>query len=476
MWKNRTLINAVAIYSGEALCRLTTFAVAFIVARRFSADTLGQYGYAVALASVFVLLPDMGLHLLVTRDVAADHRALPTAFWDLHELKIILVGLVVAAALAFGTLAIHDEGRRWIFYVLTIRALIQTFSSGCMAFFKALERMHFIALQQLANGAITVLGLVLCWHIKAGLYVTVSSLLVGQLVEVLLGWWFVYQHFNVGPIYGWNPNRLRTMFIAAVPIGVTTVLQAFAVRIDVLILGAFAANAEVGQFQPAALLIVVTFLATSLLMTVFFPKLVRHFRNHASTRTQFIESFIGSGLLLATCASVIVWIAAPFVIEEFFGHPMVEAARLLRILAPALPFVFVNTSMFYVFLAANRRHEYLMTLALTTGVSALLGLLLVPGMGAAGVALADLARELCASLVYFYLLHRESRIPSLSPALLKLFPGAAALALATCLLTGFEGNSQAWALTWSLTMFCGDLLLMGAPRREQLMLLAEEDL
>src|SRR5512146_247802 len=124
--------NAVAIYGGEALCRSATLMTALIVARRFSPAALGQYGYAVAIVSVFVLLPDLGLHLLVTREVAAEPCSLPEAFWNLHWLKLILVGVVVAAGLGFGLVAIHDEGRRWLFYILAVRALLQSFSLGCM--------------------------------------------------------------------------------------------------------------------------------------------------------------------------------------------------------------------------------------------------------------------------------------------------------------------------------------------------------
>ncbi len=474
--KSRIFINTAAIYAGEGLCRLTTFVVALIVARRFSAEALGQYGYAVALASVFVLLPDMGLHLLVTRQVAGDPQSLPRAFWDLHWLKIVLVGFIAVGGLIFGALALHDSGRRGLFYILAIRALLQTFSLASMSFFKARERMHFVALQQLANGAVTVSGLILCLFLKAGLYTTVSALLAGQLVELILGWWFILRHFNPGPVRAWDRGRMSTMFIAAIPIGIAAIMQAFGVRLDVLILGAFSSNEELGQFQTAALLVVVSFLATSLLMTVIFPKLVRLLRNPTLTGTAYLESVLKHGVLLATCASIVVWVAAPTLVSGIFGQSFLPASRFLRILAPVLPFVFINTSMFYVFLAADRRREYLATLAFTISLSAALGIVLAPRLGGTGVALADLIREVTASMIYLYLLHRESHIPLLGPALFKIVPGTACVALVTFLLPSVGGNSQVWAVMWSLAMLGGILLLAGTPRREQLILLAKEDL
>ncbi|HLY59165.1 MAG TPA: flippase [Terriglobia bacterium] len=476
IFKNRVFINTIAIYTGEGLCRITTFVVALLVARRFSAEAFGQYGYAVALASVFVLLPDMGLHLMVTRDVAGDHNSLPRTFWNLFWLKTALVGIVALGGLIFGALALNDHGRRALFYILAIRALVQTFSLASTSFFKAMERMQFIALMQLANVTVTVLGLVVCVFLKAGLYTTVSTLLAGQVVELLLGWRFMVRHFNPGPIRKWKSGQISTMLITAIPVGLAAILQAFGVRLDVFILGVFSSNRELGQFQAAALLIVVSFLATSLLMTALFPKLARLLRHPTLAGTAFLESVLKHGIMLATSASIVVWIAAPGLVPWVFGQSFLPAAQFLRILAPVIPFVFVNTCMLYIFLAADRRGEYLATLALTTAIGALLLLVLAPRMGGSGAALADLLREVLASAIYLYLLHAESRVPSLGPAFLKIVPGAAIAALAAFLWLSAKGNSEVWAVIWSTAMLGGIFLFAGTPRREQLVLLAKEDL
>jgi len=459
---NKTVFrNAAAIYGGEALCRSATLVTALIIARRFSPAALGQYGYAVAIGSVFVLLPDLGLHLLVTREVAAESRSLPEAFWNLHWLKLILVGVVTAAGLGFGLLAIHDEGRRWLFYILAVRAMLQSFSMGCMAIFKAMERMHFVTLLQLANGIVTVAVLAACVFMKAGLYVTVSSLLWGQAVEVLLGWWITYCYFNPGPMHTWNTHELLIMFITAVPIGLTALLQAFGLRIDILILGIYSANEQLGQFQAAAMILIAGFIATSLLMTVLFPKLVRTLRNTTSAGAAYLESLIKHGTLAATFASIVVWIAAPSLVQLFFGQNFNLAVSIMRILAPILPFVFINTSMFFVFIALNRRQAYLATLAATAGLGIGLSFLMAPRFGGVGVALADLIREVVGSVIFVYILDRDAQVPVLGPALLKIFLSTAAFVFVAALVVGVAGNLHLWAVMGSLIMFGEMLLLTG---------------
>jgi len=90
-------------------------------------------------------VPDLGLHLLVTRELAADPGRLRAVFWSIHWLKFVLVGGVVVIALLYGEAGIPDEGRRLLFYLLVIRAIFQTFSQAYMAIFKAFERMQYVA-------------------------------------------------------------------------------------------------------------------------------------------------------------------------------------------------------------------------------------------------------------------------------------------------------------------------------------------
>jgi O-antigen/teichoic acid export membrane protein len=474
--KKTVLRNAAAIYGGEALSRSVTLVTALIVARRFSPAALGQYGYAVAIVSVFVLLPDLGLHLVVTREVAAEHGSLPEAFWNLHWLKLILAGLVSIAGVSFGLLALHEAGQRWMFFLLAGRALLQSFSMGCMAIFKAMERMHFVTLLQFGNGIVTGAGLTACVILKAGLYTTVSALLWGQIVETVLGGWMIYWYFNPGPARAWDSRRLFIMFITAVPIGLTALLQAFGLRLDILILGFYSVNEQLGQFQAASIIVIAGFIVTSLLMTVLFPKLVRVLQNSASAGAVYLESLIKHGTLAATFVSILVWIAAPNLVMLFFGQNLRPAVSIMRILAPILPFVFINTTMFFVFVALNRRRAYLATLAATVGLGIGLSFFMAPRLGGAGVGLADLIREGVGSVIYVYILGRGARVPVLGVALLKIFLSTGAFVFVAALVAGVAGNLHLWAVMGSLIMFGEMLLLTGIPRREQITLLANEDL
>src|SRR5207247_8906370 len=62
VFPRRILINSASIFAGEAIVRFAIFPMAVVIARRFGSAALGEYGYALALASVLLVLPDLGLH------------------------------------------------------------------------------------------------------------------------------------------------------------------------------------------------------------------------------------------------------------------------------------------------------------------------------------------------------------------------------------------------------------------------------
>src|SRR5881397_3233341 len=114
----RLLVNSASIFVGEAIARLATFLMAVVIARRYGSAALGDYGYALALASVLLVVPDLGLHLFAVRELSTDKRRLQTIFWNVHWLKFLLAAFVVVFALIFGKWGIAEEARRLLFYVL----------------------------------------------------------------------------------------------------------------------------------------------------------------------------------------------------------------------------------------------------------------------------------------------------------------------------------------------------------------------
>jgi len=471
-WK--ILRNGAAIFLGEGLSRIGNFVIAVIIARQFGAAALGQYGYAVSVVSILLLLPDMGLHLSATQRVAENVGDLQRVFWNLHWIKFGLLVIVAVFAILFGEFAIHDGGRRLLFYVLTVRVLFLTFSQAYMSFYKATERMHFVTLQQAVGVTASLLALLTCYWMGAGLAGFVGALVAGQIGEASAGWWILRRHFHPGPARKGDVHLSKNMFGMAVPVGVIALLQAASLRIDVLVLGAFASNSELGHFQAAAWLLVLVFLTASLFMTVLFPRLVRVLSSPSPRGIAWVESLVQNGLILSLAVATISCLAAPYWLRVCYGQDLLPATPLLRILSTAVPFLFLNTVLFYIFVASNRRGTYLV--ALLTSSSAGLGLAcwLAPRYGGMGVGFADLAREVLLCTLLLTALCRKGLIQGLAPALLRTGFISSLVMVLIAVLAGFHHPGDMWATTWICTISVCSLAFLGVPRRSQILMFAKE--
>ena len=472
----RLLVNSASIFVGEAIARLATFLMAVVIARRYGSAALGDYGYALALASVLLVVPDLGLHLFAVRELSTDKRRLQTIFWNVHWLKFLLAAFVVVFAVVFGTWGIAEEARRLLFYVLIARALLQTFSQASMAIFKAFECMQYIAIQQSVNSVVVIAWVGAALAFDARLPVLVAALVAGQAAETFLGWRIIRDRFSPGHLRSWNYQVLYTILAVCLPIGATTILEALNLRIDILVLAAYSSSRVLGQFQAAAWFAVGTFLVASLLMAVLFPKLSRLLREHSVRGSAYVLSLLKNSLLVMALVSLVVWLAAPNLLSLLVGSDSAPAAKTLRILVPALPLVFLNTVLFYVFVAARRRFVYMGILGLGVSVGTVLCFGLSARYGAAGCAFADVAREFVISAAYFYFLIEGNHARIAGLALLKVFAGATALLFLAVFLTSSLHHGDKWLAVWIVFVMTGTVFMLGFPQRREWRLLLDDGL
>ena len=472
----RLLINSTAVFGGEAIARLATALMALVVARFYGMDALGNYGYALALASVLLIVPDFGLHLFTMRELSSSPQHLREVFWNVHWLKAGLTCAVTVFALGFGMWGIADRERRLVFYILVLRVLLQSFSHSAMAVFKALERMHYVALQQSINSAVIVVWVVACLVLKTPLHLMVAGLVVGQLAETLIGWNILGRLLPTLHFMKWDRKALLRTAAASFPFGLTAILLALNLRIDVLVLSHYVSSRILGQFNAAVWFVVAMFLVASLLMSVLFPRLSRVLVDQSGLGSEYIRSLVKNVLMFTAVGSLLVWIVAPALIQMLFGPDFFPAAQVLRILAPALPLVFLNTIFFYVFAAARRRFVCLSTLSLGIGMGALLSMYLSSRYGATGAATADVAREVAMSGVYLCFLIQGNHARFAGVALLKVFTGATALLIFAVYLAGIFHVQFMWLAVWMFFVLMGTLATLGFPNIREWQLLTDDRL
>ena len=472
----RLFLNGAAIFGGEAVARSATLIMAVIIARRFGPTALGEYGYALAFASVLLLVPDFGMHLFAVRELSTGPEGLPAIFWNIHWLKLFITGVLIISIVLGSRWLVPDPRSRLLFYLLTARVVLQTYSQASMVVFKAFERMHFVTYQQSINSFVVVVWAATALALHANVWMVVAALVAGQAAETCLGWQFIRTNFSPGRLAKWDRKQLSTIAISSFPIGITALLQAFNLRVDVLVLGRYVSNQVLGQFQAVAWFPVGIFLATSLLMSVLFPKLSRLFRGNSIHGGAYVTGLLKNGLLATSLGALVLWFCAPALMVWVFGEALAPAAPTLRLLVPMAPLVFLNTVLFYVFIAAQRRRVYMGTLGLGVALGVGLSSFLTGQFGITGCAIADVVRELAMGSLYMHFLIKGNHACIAGTALLKTFLASGLLIVVGMELTNSIQYGGRWSAAWVVLVLAGTLAMLGFPRRTEYELLTDDSL
>jgi O-antigen/teichoic acid export membrane protein len=258
------------------------------------------------------------------------------------------------------------------------------------------------------------------------------------------------------------------------PIGLTAVLLAINLRIDIFVLGRYGSSLALGQFHAAAWFVMATFLAASLLMTVLFPKLSRILADSGVRSGDYLSSLVKHALLFTAAGSLILWFCAPTLLRLFFGADFAPAAHTFRVLAPALPLVFLNTIFFYVFAASRRRFVCLGVLAFGIAAGTLLSIFLTSRYGTTGTATAHVAREFVTGNAYLLFLIQGNHARVAGLALIRVFLGAAVCMAAAVFVAAPFHIEMMWIGAWMVFVFVGALGMLGFPSAGEWRILTDD--
>jgi O-antigen/teichoic acid export membrane protein len=176
-------------------------------------------------------------------------------------------------------------------------------------------------------------------------------------------------------------------------------------RLDVLILASYIKLEELGQYGAALRIVMVASLMTGSISTFLLPHASKTGRDSVLLRTFLTKAFYITVLLTGTV--VVLWIAAPLVIDILFGSQYTDCLVLVRIILIGVAFSSVYTPLSQLFMAEEKPKKlfFLGVFRLCSILS--LCLILVPLHGAIGAAWALTASELVAMLFTLFFLRAK---------------------------------------------------------------------
>jgi O-antigen/teichoic acid export membrane protein len=388
----RVTHNILLLYGAEAVGRLLSWALlAFLTRRWVDVGTYGQYAVAVNWVSILVIFSDLGLNLLVVREVA--HRKEQALYYLRYTIfirgffSLVFWFGLIGIAFALGYEPILKLG----IAVMGIRILLDSISGGYAYLFQSHEMMGYYSLSNVVSAAVRLVGIFIVVEMGGGVVEVCAMWTVGSAIALMVLVW-------KGRQLGWKPDfsQMRwgeavSILRRSIPLATFGSLQMLYYRVDSVILKSLAGNEAVGYYDLAAKVIFVILAFSQNFGTATFPVLssVRDdseaFGRMATRSTKFLF-LVG---LPATIGGIL--LAQPIIVL-ISGNKYLPSAPMFMILMLSVGAYFVS-------------HIYVITLAIYNVVrlnfqfavlfllNAGLNFVLIPRMGGIGASWATVICE-----------------------------------------------------------------------------------
>lgn len=411
--------------------RLVGNLVVFLVIARLpgvDVAAFGQLTYAVALASLCVMISQFGLVSLLIRDVAADRALLGAHVNAILGLRMLL-SVLGLTGLAFFVNAIDlSPQARTVCYLIAAAMYVGAFSVDLQAVFQSQERMHLELVGVVVeNGLLLALALA-AFFFDAGVVEVALIFLVAKSVALVLNYAICARRLVV-PSLRFDRDLWGRLLGEALPFALTGLLAAGIVQLDTLLLRELAAVGDdaVGLYQAAVRLFLVPMLLPEIVVKVLLPQFSRMHGRDGSGLVRDLGRVNHVLLTLGLLVSLVTVFRAEDLVRLIYGDRYAGAGAVLQVLG--LSIIMRFGAAYNLYFTLRNRIWFRVASALLALVAVVgFDMLLIPRHGALGAAYASVLAHVVYWIPYLVAIYAAERTMRLGWMPVRAFAVAAVLA------------------------------------------------
>ena len=429
----RVAFKALADVTGKA----AMLAITVVAARRLNPDPFAILAFATATGWLLGVATDAGLSMYLARETARGGVSEPRRG---RQFVLEIIGVRAGLAFMAATIAVlatpYLVPRHWrMQFVLIVTAQLCAAVVETIAhYFRGLQRSEIeSAIHAAYRLTMLALALVVLWWWRRLDYLAIAMLVPGVIAIVVSLVVAMRLSIRLKPDttmpdttmpdttmphttmpdtttvtaeeQQWCPPSggltARKFFQDIFPLGAAVLISALYFRIDVYFIQQWHGFQPVGGYNAAFRLVEALRLLPAAVMAVTFPLLVQ------ARDTDLVRS-IGGKLGIAGAALAAVGAAgAPVIVPAVYGARYEYAVPAFAVLSLALPLFFLNYALTHQVIGWNGHRAYLGIVALALIGNVTANIILVPGRGIVGAAIATVLTEIIVTIGCLFALRHE---------------------------------------------------------------------
>ena len=428
----------------SSIAQFANYVLAFFymlyAARYLGTASFGLLSFALAFAAIFGLIADLGLRTLTVREVARD-RSLAHKFTA--NVLVMKLGLAV---IGYGLMALivnlmpHSEETLVVVYIIGLSVVLSAFTQVFYSVFQAFEKMEYVSLGLVLNGALMLIGVVVAMQLGLGLIGFALLFLLARAVELVYGMVAYRLKFQNGAtrqpgglgldLAFWKQSLKEAWPMGAMAIGILIYF-----RIDTVMLSFMKDDVAVGLYSAAYRLSELSAVIPGMFVAAIFPVMSQYYRAAGNSFAMAYEKSSRYLFMLALPIALAVTLLASPIVNLVYGSQYADSASALQVLIWAAAIMYVTMVMGTTFVAANKQMVNLKIVIVAAALNIVLNVFLIPRYSYVGASAATVATEAFGLLCGVFFLRRAGYGVSIKNVyLLPLLALCAAIAISAVLL------------------------------------------
>jgi len=413
----RVAKNTAFLAGAEIIHKILFFFLIIYATNVLGAVNFGRYSFAFAFAFLFSIFADLGLTLIVQREVARNKSLAGKYIGTI----IVLKGLFISILVVLITILLLVIGYRSEYFIVILIACTSIFldsvSTSIRSLFISYEIMEYDAALKIFQVVVTVaLGFYVLaqgWGLLAFVTVFLMVSIILLIFSVVLVRRFIRLDIKV------DVELWKILLKKALPVSVAAVFGVIYFRTDTLMLSWIVGDVSVGIYNAAFQIIGALLFIPGVFCTALLPLLSVHF--HESKRAfnrilrLALKYLFAIALPIAVGISLLSWRIVSFLYTAEYA----KSALALQIIVWGGFFLFFGYLFYNTLVAMNLEKKIMRIAGSGAVINVVLNLLLIPYFDYVGAAVATVATQLLMIFIYIRTIRKKGMELGIMAAVVK---------------------------------------------------------